>query len=47
LILGSERTYGNALIAFYGCSCALFWWMLDQEVNLCNGPKEVIGVLLA
>ena len=27
-VLGFQTTYGFVVSAFYGCSCALFWWML-------------------
>ena len=27
-VLGFQTTYGYVVSAFYGCSCALFWWML-------------------
>jgi hypothetical protein len=32
VILGSQTTYGYAVSAFYGCSCALFWWILRPRI---------------
>lgn len=32
VMLGFQTTYGCAVSAFYGCSCALFWWMLRPRV---------------
>jgi hypothetical protein len=31
-ILGVQTNYGHAVTAFYGCSCALFWWILRPRV---------------
>ncbi|HET9428293.1 MAG TPA: hypothetical protein VFO69_08035 [Allosphingosinicella sp.] len=30
-ILGFQTTYGSAVSAFYGVTCALFWWVLRSR----------------
>jgi hypothetical protein len=30
-LIGFQTNYGFAVSAFYGCSCALFWWRLRPK----------------